>query len=313
MTMIVPTAPGGINDISGRLVARHMGRFIPGNPSFVVQNQPGGGGLVAANRLANTAERDGSIISIIQRGIVQVAAEGNPNVKFVPEELTWLGSLSDYSNDAYLLVVNAKHPAKTAADLKNGVTVLRLGGNQPGSTNLAFAYIAKNVLGLNVEVVRGYRGAAPMFLAMQSGEIDGQVIGYDSVRAGQASLWQGKQLRPLVQFARNKRHPELADVPTGRELVADPQMRRLLEYAELPFEMALPLLAPPKLPADRAEALKAAFMKMTGDQNFLSDAKKVGVEVTAIDGAAVQRIVSQTMRTPKEIIALNAKLATPRD
>lgn len=309
MTMIVPTAPGGINDISGRLVSRHIGRFIPGQPSFVVQNQPGGGGLVAANRLAHTAERDGSVIAIIQRGVVQLAAEGHKNVKFNPEEMTWLGSLSDYSGDAYLLVINSDHPARTPEDLRKPGVVLRLGGNQPGSTNLAFAYIAKNVLGLNVDVVRGYRGAAPMFLAMQRGEIDGQVIGYVSVRAGQPALWNDKKVRPLIQFARATRHEELPEVPTARELVKDEKMRTLLEYAELPFEMALPLLAPPQLPPERSAALRSAFMKMTADEAFLVDAKKMGVDISAIDGNAVQNIVAKTMKTPKETIKLYAHLA----
>ena len=91
VTMIVPTSPGGINDISGRLVARNLGRFIAGSPTFVVQNVPGGGGLVAANRLANTAERDGSVISIIQRAVPQLSIEGNPYAKFDPSKLTWIG------------------------------------------------------------------------------------------------------------------------------------------------------------------------------------------------------------------------------
>ncbi|MDB5507788.1 MAG: family tricarboxylate transporter, receptor protein [Hyphomicrobiales bacterium] len=308
VTLFVPTAPGGINDISARLTARHMGRFLPGAPNIVVQNIPGGGGLVAANRLYNTAERDGSVISIIQRGTMQLAIQGHANAKFDPMRFTWLGSLSSYEDDAYLLLVNADHPAKTAADLKKTGVVVKLGGDQPGSTNLTFAIIAKTVLGLNVDVVRGYPGAAPMFLAMQRGEIDGQVIGYHSVRAGQPHLWDNKKVRPLVQFGRVDRLSSLPDVPTGRELAPDARMRALLEFAELPFFMALPFLAPPDVPAERAAALQKAFMDMTRDADFKADAEKMKVDLSPIDGAAVKKLVAASTTTPKDVIALYNEL-----
>lgn len=313
VTLIVPTAPGGINDISGRLVARHYGRFIPGNPGFVVQNVPGGGGLVAANRLANTAERDGSIIAIIQRAVPQLAIQGEPNAKFDPAKLTWLGSLSDYEDDAYLVVINANHPAKTAADLRKAGIKLRLGGDQPGSTNLSFAYLARNAINLNVDVIRGYPGAAPMFLAMQRGELDGQIIGYNSVRAGQPQLWGDRMLRPILQFARTNRHPDLKDIPTAREMTNDPKMIALLDFAEMPFFMALPFVAPPDLPADRKAALREGFMKMAVDKDFLGEAGKLRLDISAIDGAAVDAIIARAMKTPRDIVELYARLATPQN
>ena len=103
MTLVVGTSPGGINDISSRLVARHLGRFIPGNPNIIVQNVPGGGGLVTANRIFNAAERDGSVIAKFERAVPQLAIQGNRNANFDPMKFTWLGSLSSYANDAYLL------------------------------------------------------------------------------------------------------------------------------------------------------------------------------------------------------------------
>ncbi|MFN3892400.1 MAG: Bug family tripartite tricarboxylate transporter substrate binding protein [Beijerinckiaceae bacterium] len=313
VTLIVPTAPGGINDISGRLVARNYSRFIPGNPTFVVQNVPGGGGLVAANRLANTAERDGSVIAIIQRAVPQLAIQGEPNAKFDPSKLTWLGSLSDYEDDAYLVVVNSDHPANVADDLRKPGVRLRLGGDQPGSTNLSFAYLAKNALNLNVDVIRGYPGAAPMFLAMQRGELDGQIIGYNSVRAGQPQLWGDKKVRPLFQFARTKRHPELKDIPTARELTNDPKIIALLDFAEMPFFMALPFVAPPSLPTDRAAALRKGFMDMVKDKEFLAEASKVRLDISPIDGAAVDAIVARAMKTPRDVVELYAKMATPQN
>ena len=112
VTLIVGFAPGGINDIAGRLVGRHLGRFIPGAPTVVVQNLPGAGGLVTANRLSNVAERDGSVIAGLGRAVPQLAIQGYPNANFDPLKFTWLGSLSSYADDAYLMLVNARHPAQ---------------------------------------------------------------------------------------------------------------------------------------------------------------------------------------------------------
>src|SRR5262245_34321010 len=182
VTMLVGTSPGGINDISARLVARHLARFIPGNPNIVVQNNPGGGGLVTANRLYLNSEKDGSVLAKLERAVPQLAIQGNANAQFDPMKFTWLGSLSSYADDAYLMLVNANHPAKTVADLKTPGMSVALGADNSASSNLIFAVIAKEVLGLNVNVVRGYTGAAPLFLAMQRGELDGQMVGLSSVR-----------------------------------------------------------------------------------------------------------------------------------
>ena len=113
VTLLIPTAPGGINNLGGRLVAQHLGRFIPGNPTIVAENREAGGGLGLANSFALGAPKDGSVIAILQRGIAQLAIQGDRNAKFDPLALTWLGSLSSFATDAYILIVNARHPAKT--------------------------------------------------------------------------------------------------------------------------------------------------------------------------------------------------------
>jgi tripartite-type tricarboxylate transporter receptor subunit TctC len=267
---------------------------------------------VAANKLANTFERDGSTFAILERATALIPFQGDPNAKFDPLALTWLGSLSDYSLDAYIVVINSAHPALSAEQLRGGTIKLRLGGNQPGSTNLSFALIVKNVLGLNVDVVRGYPGAAPMFMAMERGELDGQLIGYNSIRAGQPSLWANKQVRPLIQFGRTTRLPQLADVPTGRELTTDPKMLALLEFAETPFFMALPFVAPPHLPPDRAKVMREAFMAMVRDKDFLADAEKVNLDISPIDGEAIVAILKKAAATPRDVIDLYTRLASPQ-
>ncbi|HYY38192.1 MAG TPA: tripartite tricarboxylate transporter substrate-binding protein [Xanthobacteraceae bacterium] len=301
VAMLVGTAPGGINDISARLVARHLSRFLPGNPTIVVQNNPGGGGLVTANRLYVNSDKDGSVLAKLERAVPQLAIQGNSNAQFDPAKFTWLGSLSSYANDAYLMLVNANHPAKTVADLKT--TRVVLGADNAASSNLIFAVIAKEVLGLNVSVVRGYTGAAPLFLAMQRGELDGQMVGLSSVRTGQRDLWTKGAFRPLMAFGRDRRHPEFADMPIGRELAGDTDARALIEFAELPFFMALPFAAPPGLPADRTKALQTAFMAMCRDKAFVEEAETLGIDMSPIDGAAILTLLTRTAATPSDVIA----------
>lgn len=312
MTLVVPTAAGGINDISGRLVARFLGKFMPGKPNIVVQNQPGAGGLANANLIYNSMEKDGSVLSMIERGVPLLAITGDPNAKFDPTRFTWLGSLSSYGNDAYVLLINSMHKARSVADFRKGGMELSLGGNRSGSTNLTFALIARDVLGLNVKVIRGYEGAAPMFLAQQRGEIDGQVIGYYSVRAGQPNMWNEGKLIPVIQFGRATRHKELADVPTGRELAPDDEARQLIELAELPFEMALPTAAPPGVPADRAAVLRNAYKAMVEDRDFLAEAARLNLEISPINHIAILSLLQRAASTPAAVINRYNALASDK-
>jgi tripartite-type tricarboxylate transporter receptor subunit TctC len=314
ITLLVGVAPGGVYDISSRLVSRHLTRFIPGQPAIIVQNIPTAGGLTIANRLAtSTAERDGTVLSVLERSVPQLAIQGDPHANFDPQKFTWLGSISSYADDAYLLLVNAKHPATRVDDLKKPGLKTVLGGGNAGSSNRHFATIAKEVLGLNIDVVRGYPGAAPIFLAMQRGEVDGQVIGFASLKTGQRTLWDKKEVRPLVQFGRMSRLPELADVPTGRELAPDDEARALIEFAELPFFMAMPFLAPPGIPEDRAKALRSAFMAMAKDQAFVDEAHKLGLEISPIDGDAIIKLLSRAAATPKPVVERYNALTGPQN
>jgi tripartite-type tricarboxylate transporter receptor subunit TctC len=277
----------------------------------VVQTQPGAGGLVAANRLFRAVERDGTLLAKLERAVPQLAILGDRNANFDPTKFTWLGSLSSYANDAYMMLVNASHPAKTVGDLYLPDVRVALGADNSASSNLIFGLIARDVLRLHVKLVRGYTGAAPMFYAMQAGELDGQMVGLSSVKTGQRDLWNQRAFRPLMQFGRATRLPDLADLPTGRELTRDPDARALIEFAELPFFMALPFAAPPDIPPDRAAALQAAFMAMCRDKDFLDEAEKIGFDVSPIDAGSVQRLLAHSAATPLDVIARYKALGEP--
>jgi tripartite-type tricarboxylate transporter receptor subunit TctC len=304
ISFLVASVPGGINDLMARLISRHMGRHIPGNPAIIVQNLASSG-LVLANRMFATAEKDGTVIAILERATPQLALQGDPNARFDPLKLNWLGSVSSYANDAYVFWVNASFPARSVADLKApGAPAVRVGTTGAGATNGIFTQIAKDVLGLrSIQNVRGYRGAAQVFLAQQRGEVDAQIVGHSAIKVGQKALYQAGAFRGLIQFARTTRSPELPDAPTGRELTNDPKALALLAFAEAPFFMALPVTAPPDLPPERAKALQTAFMAMTRDPAFIDEITRMGQDLSPVDGAAVRRIIAQMGETPKDVIA----------
>jgi tripartite-type tricarboxylate transporter receptor subunit TctC len=303
VTMLVGTAPGGINDISARLVAKHLGRFIPGSPTIVVQNNPGAGGLITANKLYNNSDRDGSVLAKFERAVPQLQIEGDPKAQFDSAKFVWLGSLSSYANDAYFLLVNANSRVKSVGELRGPGVPINLGSDNSASSNQIFAVIAKDVLGLNVNVIRGYTGAASLFLAMQSAELDGQFVGLSSIKSGQRELWNKGAFRPLMAFGRTTRHPDFPDLPIGREMTTDADAQALISFAELPFFMALPFAAPPGVPADRAQALQGAFMQMSRDGDFVAEAEKIGIDMSPIDGDGILKLLTATAATPKEVIA----------
>jgi tripartite-type tricarboxylate transporter receptor subunit TctC len=309
INLIVGSTPGGYYDMAGRAVARHFSQYIPGHPSIVVQNQPGASGLASVNKIGNTAERDGRTILVMSRALPQLALIGDPNAAFDPMQLIWLGSLTSYQTDAYLMTINARNPVRSLADIRGpaGKTI-HLGGTSGGSTNIIFALMAHDMLKLNVAVTRGYPGAAQIWLAMERDEVDGQFVDISAIMVGRPALWKEGKLRPLMAFGRTTRHPEHPDVPIARELVSDADDRALLEFAELPFFMALPLVAPPGVPPDRAAALKEAFMAMSKDEAFLADMAKIGIMTSPIDGEAVLALLAKAAQAPADVKAKFAKL-----
>jgi tripartite-type tricarboxylate transporter receptor subunit TctC len=311
LQIIVPFSPGGYYDLSARIVARFLPQFIEGRPAVIVQNQPGGGGITGANRLATTVEKDGLTIATVSRGIPQLQMVGDPNVAFDPLKLTWLGSLSSYEDDGYLLVVNSSHWAKTLADTR-GKKSVHLGGVGVGSTNTTFALLARDLLGMNMEEVRGFPGANDIWLAMERGEIDGQVIDLSAIMAARPNLWREGKLRVLAQFGRKTRLSAAPDAPMGRELITNPADQALLEFAESPFFMALPFAAPPDIPKERASILRAGFMRMALDRSFREEMQKSGFLTSPIDGEAVRAVIVEAGKTPADVRARMAKILLPQ-
>lgn len=298
INLMVGSTPGGYYDMAGRTVARHLGRFIPGHPAIVVQNQPGAGGVALVNKLAHTLPRDGTAIVVMSRALPQLALTGDPNADFDPLAFTWLGSLSSYKDDGYLMTISASSPVRSLADIRGGGRTVHLGGTRTGSTNITFALLARDLIHLNIDLVRGFPGANQIWLAMESGELDGQFVDLSAIMVGRPNLWKEKKLRPLMAFGRTERFPELPDVPIARELISNPDDLALLKFAEMPFFMATPFAAPPALPAERTNILKTGFMAMATDSAFRAEMEKVGIRTSPIDGTAIRDLIAEAARAP---------------
>jgi tripartite-type tricarboxylate transporter receptor subunit TctC len=313
VNLVVGYGPGGGYDLCARLVARHIGRYIPGNPAVVVQNMPGAGSLRAANYLYTVAPNDGATIGTIARDMPLLAILGNiSGVRFDPRKFTWLGSSSNFADDAHILMVRSDAPVKSIEDARRpGGPPLVLGSTAEGTSGNDVPTLLRDTLGLNIKLVAGYPDNGAIFLAVDRGEVNGRTVDLTTMKALHPDwLKPNGGMRGLVQFARVTRHPDFPDVPTARELANSQASQALIELAELPYMMARPFVAPPGVPADRAAALQAAFLAVHRDPQFLADAARLKIEVDAVGAEAVLSAIDRIADAPRDLLDQLRRLLT---
>ena len=304
LTLVVGNGPGGGFDVFARLLARFIGHYVPGKPNVLVQNMPGAGSLVAANYLYNLAPKDGTTFGLIARNMPLIGLLGNnANVRFDPLRFTWLGSSSNFSNDAYVLIVRKDAPVTSIDDaLRPGGPRLVLGGTADGGSSSDVPKILRDALGLNVTLITGYRDSAAIYLAMENGEVTGRTNELSSIMSTRPSwLAPDANYKLLLQYARATRLPSLADVPTARELAPNDKARALIQFTEAPFTMAWPYSAPPGLPVDRAAALRDAFSAAHRDRQFLMEAKTLGIDISPVSAEELSRSIDELSRAPADM------------
>ena len=293
ITLVVGCGPGGGYDITARLVARYLGKFIPGNPTVVVQNMPGAGSMRAANALYVNEPKDGTVIALIARDMPLMGLLGNnPNVQFDPRKFSWIGSSSSYANDSYVLVLGPKASVKSIEEARRpDAAPLVLGGTGEGATDGDVPKILRDTIGIRIKQVLGYTDTPSIVLAVERGELDGRTFDYSFVKTSRPQwLKPDSGYHILVQFARRTRHPDLPDVPTARELAVDAAARELVVFAETPLlTMARPFVAPPGVPQDRLQALRSAFDAAHRDPAFLAEGEKLGVDISPVTANDVVR------------------------
>jgi tripartite-type tricarboxylate transporter receptor subunit TctC len=311
VSLIVGYGTGGGYDVYGRLIARYLGRHIPGAPNVIVQNMPGAGSLRSVNYLYNSASKDGTAIAIFARDMPLLGIIGhNQNVRFDARKLTWLGSSSSYANDAYFLFVRADAAVKSIEDARHpGGPPIVLGGTAEGATGNDVATVVRDALGLNIKLIAGYPDSNALFLAVDRKELDGRFVGLSATSSSHPEwLTPNSGMQKLLQFARVTRHPQFPDVPTARELALNDKSRALIGLAELPYRLSRPFAAPPGLAEDRAHALQAAFLAVHQDPHYLDEAARLKIDVSPIGAAEVLRAIEDIAGAPPELLEYMSKL-----
>jgi tripartite-type tricarboxylate transporter receptor subunit TctC len=300
VSLLIGYSVGGGYDAYGRLLARHLGKHIPGNPAVLPQNMTGAGSLKAANYLYSVAPKDGSVIGTFSRS--QGIAPLLDKAEFDSRTFTWLGSVTD---EVSLCITRHDAPVKSFKELL--ATSATFGGEGAGSDPNIFALLYRNVFGAKIKVVTGYPGTNEIQLAVERGEVDGLCGLSWSTLKGRYPHWlTGRKANILIQ-AGIRKQPELPDVPSASELATAPDQMQILKLILIGQAMARPFAAPPGIPPDRKAALIAAFERTTADPDFLAEAQRLDFEVHPVGAAKLDALLAEAYATPKDVIAKAAK------
>jgi tripartite-type tricarboxylate transporter receptor subunit TctC len=298
ISMIIATAPGGDYDLRARLVSRHMGRHIPGNPAIVPRNMPGGVGIQAANFMANVAPQDGTTLHAIMQNMSTHQALGGVGAEFDTRKFFWIGNTTDTPN-----VINSWHTTgiRTIQDVMTRELVVGAPGQ---ATNSVYYPRALNELvGTKFKIVSGYPGGNQVNLAMERGEVGGRGSNsWASWKATKPDWLKEQKIFVLVQIAL-KRHPELPDVPTMQDLAKNEDDKALLTFLSADIPISRAYVTTPGVPAERVNALRRAFDATMKDPQFLAEAEKLGMDMSPSTGEEAQTYSDLIANAPANVLA----------
>jgi tripartite-type tricarboxylate transporter receptor subunit TctC len=298
--LIVGLAPGGGYDLYSRVIARHMGKHISGNPTFVVENMQGAGSVIAANYMYKAANPDGLTIGHVLGGLFLQQLLGNPAIEFDARRFEYIGVPAQ---DHFLIGLSRATGITSFENWMASKKSVKLGGVAPGGATDDVPKVLEATLGLPIKVVTGYKGTGPVRLAFDAGEVDGVCNAWESFK----STWR-KQLDSgdvvLVLQATVKPHPELPNIPVAFDFLKTEEARKLFQVVvRVHGPSTRPYFFPPGTPKERVQILRKAYMDTMKDPEFLADAKKAKLDLNPDDGAGLERNV-------KEIFDLEPSLVT---
>jgi tripartite-type tricarboxylate transporter receptor subunit TctC len=296
--LLIGYTVGGNYDLSARILARHIGRHIPGNPTVVPQNIAGAGSLRLANLLYNVTPKDGTTFGMVGRGVSMEPLLGTDASKFDSRRYTWIGSVS---NETSVCVSWRTSKIKSWNDMLS--MQFTAGGQGPGSDDDMFTNMLRNIFGVKARLVAGYPGGNEINLAMERGEVDARCgWSWGSVKVTRSDWLARKEINLLLQIALQKAN-DLPDVPLATDFAKADRDRQILRVILSRQQMAWPFAAPPDLPKDRAAALREAFDATMRDPEYLAEAKQRGLEVNPMGGAAIDKLIAELYTTPPDMIA----------
>jgi len=304
--LMVGSTPGGGYDGIARLVARHLGKFIPGNPTIVVQNTPGGGSITMSNRIYHAEPQDGTVLGLVQRGVLLAQLLKQSNVQFDIANFAWIGSVSPETS---LVVAWSTAPVKTLQDLL--VQQLIVGSTGATSDLEASARILNATIGTKFKIVTGYPGQANVLLAMERGEVQGSADwSWAEIKTRHSDYLRDKKINLILQNALTKA-PDLPDVPLAVDFIGNETDRKAAGLYFGLKQIARPILAGPGVPADRIEALRKAFMALRNDAEFTADAKRIGLDDPTPAGE-IDKFIKLTASAPPDVVRRLTDILNPQ-
>jgi len=289
-------APGGTYDYFGRMVGRFIGRHIPGNPPVVVQTMAGAGSLQAANFLYAQAPRDGTAWGVVTQTLALEEALRSPGAHYRAAEFTWIGRMTSILEVHFTWKASK---AKTIADAR--VHDIPVAGTGAGSPSEGYPKLLNALAGTRFKIISGYPGSTQGMLAAERGEVDGGLTSWNTLKRTKPDWIRNRDINMLVQYA-VERHPDLREVPSVLEAASTPEGRQVLAFYVSGAEVGRSLLAPPGIPADRVQTLRAAFDAMLKDPDFLAEIEKSGQEFQPASGESVQKLIAAAANAPRNII-----------
>jgi len=297
LRIVVGVAVGSGYDINARLLARHLGAHVPGNPTVIVQNQPGAGSLTMTNQLYAAGPFDGTAIGASFNGMPTTPLLQPAGARFDPVKFNWIGSTNRETQVTYLWHTA---PAQSLADLER--TEVIVGAQAPGSTQYDFPLLANHVFGLKFKIITGYESTPKIHLAMERGEIHGNgATNWSTLKALNSNWLEEKKVRVVAQWAL-KGHPELTGVPLILDSAKTDADRAALRLVIARLEYGRPFFMPPQVPPERVAAVRRAFDAAVKDPAYLAEAEKLKIDVDPLSGEAVANLVEQVSRTPAETV-----------
>ena len=299
--MVVGTEAGQDYDTWARLIVRHLRQYVPGNPTFVVENMPGAGSLIGANYLYNKAAQDGTVIGMVSRNIPNYALMHQPNANYDPRKFNWIGSPELTHRGCY---ARSDSGIRSPEDLFTRELVV--GGDGAGTALTETPMLLKNLLGMKFKLIDGYKGATAVILAMERSEVEG-ICQTTSAFAGSAQRQLDEGTFRLLFTTEPEPVPALK-VPTVFAYAKTDEQREILQIHASSLELGRPLLAPPNVPAERVAALRAAFDATVKDPGLLAEAKKMNLTVEARSGEDIAAAIRSVAELPDALIAKAARM-----
>jgi tripartite-type tricarboxylate transporter receptor subunit TctC len=297
VNLYIGYSPGGAYDLYARVIGRHMGAHILGNPTLVPQNMEGAGSLRLANYLYRVAPQDGSALGTFGRGIAFDPLLIGQGDAFDAQKFNWIGSAN---NEVSVCVAMKESGITKFEDLFT--KELTVGGTGASADTDQFPRVLNGILGTHFKIVQGYPGGNDVVLAMERGEVLGRCgWSWSSVLSTHKSWLDDKRMTVLVQLSLTK-HPDLPNVPLVMDFAKTDEQRAILKMIFARQVMGRPYVAPPNLPADRVATLRQAFMDTMTDKDFLAEAAKTELEINPVSGADVEKLVKDVYATPSGIV-----------